>query len=59
VQVIALILAKNGLGYIVGGFFTNSSGHPAYEVNLVPKFKKVRITPKMSDAENNSKLLIC
>jgi hypothetical protein len=24
-----LILAKNGLGYILGEFFTNSSGHPA------------------------------
>jgi hypothetical protein len=22
------ILAKNGLGYILGDFFTNSSGHP-------------------------------
>jgi hypothetical protein len=25
----ALISAKNGLGYILGDFFTNSSGHPA------------------------------
>jgi hypothetical protein len=24
----ALILAKNGLGYILGEFFSNSSGHP-------------------------------
>jgi hypothetical protein len=24
-----LILTKNGLGYILGGFFTKSSGHPA------------------------------
>jgi hypothetical protein len=24
-----LILAKNGLGYILGDFFTNASGHPA------------------------------
>jgi hypothetical protein len=23
-----LILAQNGLGYILGEFFTNSSGHP-------------------------------
>jgi hypothetical protein len=25
----ALILTKNGVGYILGDFFTNSSGHPA------------------------------
>jgi hypothetical protein len=24
-----LILSKSGLGYILGEFFTNSSGHPA------------------------------
>jgi hypothetical protein len=24
------ILAKNGLGYILGDFFSNSSGHPAF-----------------------------
>jgi hypothetical protein len=24
-----IILAKNGLGYFLGHFFTNSSGHPA------------------------------
>jgi hypothetical protein len=24
----ALILTKNGLGYTLGDFFTNSSGHP-------------------------------
>jgi hypothetical protein len=24
-----IILTKNGLGYILGGFFTNASGHPA------------------------------
>jgi hypothetical protein len=23
-----LVLAKNGLGYILGNFFANSSGHP-------------------------------
>jgi hypothetical protein len=26
-----LILAKYGLGYILGDFFTNSSGHPEQE----------------------------
>jgi hypothetical protein len=26
-----LILIKNGLGFILGGFFTNSSGHPGFE----------------------------
>jgi hypothetical protein len=24
-----LVLTKNGMGYILGDFFTNSSGHPA------------------------------
>jgi hypothetical protein len=27
-----LILTKNGLGYILGVFFTNTSGHPAGKV---------------------------
>jgi hypothetical protein len=32
----ALILAKNGVGYILGEFFTNSSGHPArFTIKLV------------------------
>jgi hypothetical protein len=26
----AIILAETGLGYILGGIFTNSSGHPAW-----------------------------
>jgi hypothetical protein len=26
----AVILTKNGLGYILGDFFANSSGHPAF-----------------------------
>jgi hypothetical protein len=29
-----LILAKNGLGYTLVGFFTNSSGHPAYAAEV-------------------------
>jgi hypothetical protein len=29
---VALILAEYGLGYILGDFFTNSSGHPAERI---------------------------
>jgi hypothetical protein len=29
---ITTILTKNGLGYILGDFFTNSSGHPGWFV---------------------------
>jgi hypothetical protein len=29
VQILGLILSKNVLGYLLGYFFTNSSGHPA------------------------------
>jgi hypothetical protein len=28
-----LILRKNGLGYILGDFFTNTSGHPGGELD--------------------------
>jgi hypothetical protein len=36
----ALILSKNVLGYILGEFFTNSSGHPSVRpVFLVPGAK--------------------
>jgi hypothetical protein len=31
VTVYVFVLAKNGLGYILGDMFTNSSGHPAGE----------------------------
>jgi hypothetical protein len=31
------ILTKNGLGDILGEFFTNSSGHPAFIQNKPPK----------------------
>jgi hypothetical protein len=31
VKVNVLILRKNGLGHILGNFFTNSSGHPAWQ----------------------------
>jgi hypothetical protein len=31
VQVFASVSTKYGLGYILGEFFTNSSGHPARE----------------------------
>jgi hypothetical protein len=27
-KICALIFTRNGLGYILGDFFTNSSGHP-------------------------------
>jgi hypothetical protein len=30
VKVVHLILAKNGVGYILGEFFINSSGHPGF-----------------------------
>jgi hypothetical protein len=29
------ILTKNGLGYILGDFFTNSSGHPGRHVGFL------------------------
>jgi hypothetical protein len=32
-QVYAVILRKNGLGYILGDFITNSSGRPALKSN--------------------------
>jgi hypothetical protein len=28
-------LTKNGLGYILGNFFTNSSGHPEHELDPI------------------------
>jgi hypothetical protein len=31
-----LILAKNEFGYILGGFFSNSSGHPAPRFSYLP-----------------------
>jgi hypothetical protein len=37
---VVLILAKNGLGYILGDFFTNSSGHPV--ADGVARDKKFR-----------------
>jgi hypothetical protein len=35
VKVYALILTKPGLGYILGEFFTNSSGHPVAVAKLM------------------------
>jgi hypothetical protein len=34
----ALILTKNGLGYSLGAFFPNSSGHPAANSRMNPNF---------------------
>jgi hypothetical protein len=39
----SLILIENGLGYILGDFFTNSSGHPARH-SVVP-FEFERFDP--------------
>jgi hypothetical protein len=32
---VKVILAKYGLGYILGEFLTNPTGHPAYESSLL------------------------
>jgi hypothetical protein len=37
-ETVVLILAKNGLGFILGNFFKNSSGHPVrYEEESMKK----------------------
>jgi hypothetical protein len=36
------ILINNGLGYILGEFFTNSSGHPACELYRLSSFSEIR-----------------
>jgi hypothetical protein len=36
-----LVLTKIGLGYILGDFYTNSSGHPV--VSLVPSYCLIRL----------------
>jgi hypothetical protein len=38
----ALILAKTGLGYILGDFFTNLSGHPGNDCSLQPNNPNLR-----------------
>jgi hypothetical protein len=40
-----LLLTRNGFGYVWGGFFTNSSGHPAKNalVNRSTKQKIVEV----------------
>jgi hypothetical protein len=41
-KICALIFTRNGLGYILGDFFTNASGHPGCVYYLVGKeFKSI------------------
>jgi hypothetical protein len=46
-----LILTKNGYGYILGDFFTNSSGHPAYSHrDVIPMYVRL-ITPHLGEGD--------
>jgi hypothetical protein len=51
VKAIFLILIKNGLGYILGDFFTNSSGHPArkFDSELNTRLIKYSSIPTVID----------
>jgi hypothetical protein len=44
-----LISTKNGLGYTLGNFFTNSSGHPAHEFVTGFRVPHDQLAPKLCD----------
>jgi hypothetical protein len=45
----ALILTKNGSGYILGDFFKKSSGHPAYQSKF-SEYKKLVASSSFTEA---------
>jgi hypothetical protein len=53
----ALILTKNGLGFIWGNFFTNLSGHPAHNPKLQsPRWQAETITLEHAVRDHESML---